>query len=91
MGAVPGTNGIRIGRIALATIAGEVTPIVLLVGSYSSTKPGVNPQTRQAFGERVGMCSVPIAGAIATFGFGFSGRPGSETREKATVSVLVPI
>jgi hypothetical protein len=69
---VTGTNRIRIGRVALATIAGELTPILLLVIVvlvYETT--GVDAQTRQAFAERVGMWLGPIAGAISTFGFGF--------------------
>ena len=69
---MPGTDGIRIGRIALATLASELTPILLLVVvvlAYETT--GVDAQTRQAFAERVGMWLGPIAGAIATFGFGF--------------------
>jgi hypothetical protein len=72
IGAVTGTQGVRIGRIALATIAGELTPILLLVIvvlMYETT--GVDAQTRQAFAERVGMWLGPIAGAISTFGFGF--------------------
>jgi len=69
---VPGTNGIRIRRIALATIAGELTPILLLVVVVLIYETrGVDPQTRQAFAERVGMWLGPIAGAISTFGFGF--------------------
>ena len=69
---MPGTHGIRIGRITLATIVSELTPILLLVVVVLiyETK-GVDPQTRQAFAERVGMWLGPIAGAIATFGFGF--------------------
>ena len=76
---MPGTNGIRIGRIALATIAGELTPILLLVVVvliYETT--GVDPQTRQAFAERVGMWLGPIAGAISTFGFGFLAARGTD-------------
>jgi hypothetical protein len=78
---VSGTNGIRIGRITLATIAGELTPILLLVVVVLIYETrGVDPQTRQAFAERVGMWLGPIAGAISTFGFGFlaargTGRP----------------
>ena len=78
---MPGTNGIRSGRIALATIAGELTPILLLVVVVLIYETrGVDPQTRQAFAERVGMWLGPIAGAIATFGFSFlaargTGRP----------------
>jgi hypothetical protein len=69
---VPGTNGIRIGRIALATIAGELTPILLLVIVVLVYETrGVDAQTRQAFADRVGTWLGPIAGAIATFGFGF--------------------
>jgi hypothetical protein len=79
MGAVPGTNGIRIGRISLATIAGELTPIVLLVVVVLIYETrGVDPQTRQAFAERVGMWLGPIAGAIATFGFGFLAARGTD-------------
>jgi len=79
IGAVPGTNGIRIGRITLATIASELTPILLLVVVvliYETT--GVDPQTRQAFAERVGMWLGPIAGAISTFGFGFLAARGTD-------------
>ena len=78
---MPGASGIRIGRIALATIAGELTPILLLVVVVLIYETrGVDPQTRQAFAERVGMWLGPIVGAIATFGFGFlaargTGRP----------------
>ena len=78
---MPRTNGIRIRRIALATIAGELTPILLLVVVVLIYETrGVDPQTRQAFAERVGRWLGPIAGAIATFGFGFlaargTGRP----------------
>jgi hypothetical protein len=69
---VPGTNEIRIGRIALATIAGELTPILLLVIVVLIYETrGVDAQTRQAFAERVGMWLGPIVGAIATFAFGF--------------------
>jgi hypothetical protein len=50
IGAVPGTNGIRIGRIALATI-GDLTPILLLVAVVLVYEArGVDAQTRQAFG-----------------------------------------
>jgi hypothetical protein len=76
---VPGTHGIRIGRIALATIAGELTPILLLVIVvlvYETS--GVDAQTRQAFAERVGMWLGPIAGAISTFAFGFLAARGTE-------------
>lgn len=76
---MPGTDGIRIGRIALATIAGELTPILLLVMVvliYETT--GVDPQTRQAFADRVGTWLGPIAGAIATFGFGFLAARGTD-------------
>ena len=78
---MPQTNGIRIGRIALATIASELTPILLLVVVVLIYETrGVDPQTRQAFAERVGMWLGPIAGAISTFCFGFiaargTGRP----------------
>ena len=76
---MPGTSGIRIGRIVLATIASEFTPILLLVVVvliYETT--GVDPQTRQAFAERVGMWLGPIAGAISTFGFGFLAARGTD-------------
>ena len=76
---MPGTHGIRIGRIALATIAGELTPIVLLVIVvlvYETS--GVDAQTRQAFAERVGMWLGPIAGAISAFGFGFLAARGTD-------------
>ena len=76
---MPGINGIRIGRIALATIASELTPILLLVLVvlvYETT--GVDAQTRQAFAERVGMWLGPIAGAISTFGFGFLAARGTD-------------
>jgi hypothetical protein len=76
---VPGTDGIRIGRIALATIAGELTPILLLVLVVLVYETrGVDPQTRQAFAERVGMWLGPIVGAIATFGFGFWAARGTD-------------
>ena len=69
---MPGANGIRIGRITLATIASELTPILLLVVVVLVYETrGVDPETRQAFAERVGMWLGPIAGAISTFGFGF--------------------
>jgi len=78
-GAGPGTNGIRSGRIALATIAGELTPILLLVVVVLIYETrGVDPQTRQAFAERVGMWLGPIAGAISTFGFGFLAARGTD-------------
>ena len=76
---VPETGGIRIGRIALATIAGELTPIivlVLVVLIYETR--GVDPQTRQAFAERAGMWIGPIVGAIATLGFGFLAARGTD-------------
>ena len=65
---MPGTTGIRVGRIALATIVSELAPILLLVivVLIYETK-GVDAQTRQAFAERVGAWLGPIAGAIATF------------------------
>ena len=67
-----GTQGIRFGRITLATIAGEIAPILLLVVVVLVYETrGVDAQTRQAFAERVGMWLGPIAGAIATFGFAF--------------------
>jgi len=76
---VPGTHGIRIGRIALATIAGELTPILLLVVVVLVYETrGVDAQTRQAFAERVGMWLGPIAGAISTFGFGFLAARGTD-------------
>jgi hypothetical protein len=63
---------VRIGRIALATILGELAPILLLVVVVLIYETrGVDAQTRQAFAERVGMWLGPIAGAISTFGFGF--------------------
>ena len=69
---MPGTQGIRIRRIALATIAGELTPILLLVVVVLAYETrGVDAVTRQAFAERVGLWLGPIAGAIATFGFGY--------------------
>ena len=74
-----GTNRIRIGRIALATIAGELAPILLLVVVVLIYETrGVDPQTRQAFAERVGMWLGPIAGAISTFGFGFLAARGTD-------------
>jgi hypothetical protein len=76
---MPGTHGIRIGRIALATIAGELTPIVLLVLVVLVYETGgVDAQTRQAFANRVGTWLGPIAGAIATFGFGFLAARGTD-------------
>lgn len=75
---MPGTNGIRMGRIALATIVSELTPIlVLVVVVLVYETRGVDPQTRQAFAERVGMWLGPIVGAIATFGFGFLAARGT--------------
>ena len=75
---MPDTTGIRIGRIALAAIAGELTPILLLVVVVLIYETrGVDPQTRQAFAERVGMWLGPIAGAISTFGFGFLAARGT--------------
>ena len=69
---MPGTEGIRIGRVALATIASELTPILLLVIVVLIYETrGVDPQTRQAFAERVGMWLGPIVGALATFGFAY--------------------
>ena len=69
---MPATNRIRLGRVALATIAGELAPILLLVVVVLIYETrGVDAQTRQAFAERVGMWLGPIAGAISTFGFGF--------------------
>ena len=76
---MPGANGIRIGRIGLATIASELTPILLLVVVVLIYETrGVDPQTRQAFAERVGMWLGPIVGAVATFGFGFLAARGTE-------------
>jgi hypothetical protein len=76
---VPGTEGLRIGRIVLATIASELTPILLLVVVVLIYETrGVDPQTRQAFAERVGMWLGPIAGAISTFGFGFLAARGTD-------------
>ena len=76
---MPGTNGIRIGRIALATIVSELTPILLLVVVVLIYETrGVDPQTRQAFAERVGMWLGPIVGAVATFGFGFLAARGTD-------------
>jgi len=63
----------------LATIAGELTPILLLVVVVLIYETrGVDPQTRQAFAERVGMWLGPIAGAISTFGFGFLAARGTD-------------
>lgn len=76
---MPGTNGIRIGRITRATIGGELTPILLLVIvvlAYETT--GVDAQTRQAFAERIGRWLGPIAGAIATFGFSLWASRGTD-------------
>ena len=68
---MPGTNRIRVGRVALATIVSELAPILLLVVVVLIYETrGVDAQTRQAFAERVGMWLGPIAGAISTFGFG---------------------
>jgi hypothetical protein len=76
---VPGANGIRIGRITLATIASELTPILLLVLVVLIYETrGVDPETRQAFAERAGMWLGPIAGAISTLGFGFLASRGTE-------------
>ena len=76
---MPGSNGSRIGRITLATIASELTPILLLVIVVLIYETrGVDPQTRQAFAERVGMWLGPIAGAIATFGFSFLAARGTD-------------
>ena len=75
---MPGTNRIRIRRIALATIAGELAPILLLVVVVLIYETrGVDPQTRQAFADRVGMWLGPIVGAISTFGFGFLAARGT--------------
>ncbi len=74
-----GTKGIRIGRITLATILAELTPILLLVVVVLIYETrGVDPQTRQAFAERVGMWLGPIAGAISTFGFAFLASRGTD-------------
>ena len=76
---MPGTNRIRIRRIALATIAGELAPILLLVVVVLIYETrGVDAQTRQAFAERVGMWLGPIVGAISTFGFGFLAARGTD-------------
>ena len=76
---MPGANGIRIGRIALATIVSELTPILLLVVVVLIYETrGVDPQTRQAFAERVGMWLGPIVGAIATFVVGFFAARGTD-------------
>jgi hypothetical protein len=76
---VPETRGIRFGRITLATIAGELTPILLLVVVVLAYETrGVDAVTRQAFAERVGIWLGPIAGAIATFGFGFLAARGTD-------------
>ncbi len=76
---MPRATGLRIGRITLATIVGELTPILLLVivVLIYETK-GVDPQTRQAFAERVGMWLGPIAGAFSTLGFGFLAARGTD-------------
>jgi hypothetical protein len=67
------------GRIALATIAGELTPILLLVMVVLVYETrGVDAETRQAFAERAGMWIGPIAGAISTFGFGFWAARGTD-------------
>lgn len=91
---MPGTRGIRIGRTALATIAAELTPILLLVivVLIYETK-GVDAQTRQAFAERVGLWLGPIAGAISTFGFAFwAARPTGRPRlHGAVVGVAVAL
>ena len=76
---MPDQRGIRIGRVALATIAGELTPILLLVVVVLVYETrGVDPATRQAFAERVGMWLGPIAGAISTFGFGLLAARGTD-------------
>jgi hypothetical protein len=76
---VSGTNRIRLGRVALATIAGELAPILLLVVVVLIYETrGVDAQTRQAFAERVGMWLGPIAGAISAFGFGFLAARGTD-------------
>jgi hypothetical protein len=92
IGAVPGINGIRIGRVALATIASEATPILLLVlVVLVHETTGVDAQTRQAFAERVGMWLGPLAGAISTFGFGFLAARGTDRPllHGALIGVLV--
>lgn len=67
-----GTRRIRIGRIALATFISELAPILLLVIVVLIYETrGVDPQTRQAFAERVGRWLGPIAGAIFTFAIGY--------------------
>ena len=76
---MPATSGIRIGRIALATIAGELTPIVvLIVVVLIYEMKGVDPETRQAFADRAGMWIGPIVGAISTFGFAFWAARGTD-------------
>jgi hypothetical protein len=76
---VPGTNRIRIGRITLAAIAGELAPILLLVLVVLVYETrGVDPETRQAFANRVGTWLGPIAGALATFGFGLLAARGTD-------------
>jgi hypothetical protein len=76
---VPETRGIRFGRITLATIAGELTPILLLVVVVLAYETrGIDAVARQAFAERVGIWLGPIAGAIATFGFGFLAARGTD-------------
>ena len=73
-----GANGIRIGRIAVATIVSELTPILLLIVVVLIYETqGVDAQTRQAFAERAGMWIGPIAGAVATFGFSFLAARGT--------------
>jgi hypothetical protein len=73
---MPGANGIRIGR---TTIDSELTPILLLVVVVLIYETrGVDPQARQAFAERVGMWLGPIAGAIATVGFGLVAARGTD-------------
>lgn len=91
---MPATREIRIGRIAAATIAGELTPILLLVVVVLLYETGgVDPQTRQAFANRVGMWLGPIAGALATFGFGFLAARGTDRprRHGALVGVAVAL
>ena len=76
---MPRAHGIRIGRVTLATICSELAPILLLVVVVLIYETqGVDPQTRQAFAERVGMWLGPIAGAIATFGFALWAARGTD-------------
>ena len=87
-------SGIRIGRISLAAIAGELAPILLLVVVVLIYETrGVDAQTRQAFADRVGMWLGPIAGAASTFGFGFLAARGTDRplRHGTLVGVAVAL